>query len=180
MSALVNSRDASANVATRARIVLWRGDRLGKQRVAELAGVSRPTVDLWLRRYARDGVGGLVGRPRGAAREQVPASVRARIVALTRATPPAETGLSHWSSREMARYVSQTGGVSVSWHYVANVWRAEGLRPHRQGTFKLSSDPDFAARVADIVGLCLDPPSAAVVPCVDEKTQAQAQALDRH
>jgi transposase len=177
LAALVNSRDVPANVATRARIVLWRADGVGKKQVAELAGVSRPTVDLWLRRFESGGVDGLVDRPRGAPREQVPASVRARIVALTRATPPVETGLSHWSTREMARYVSRTGPVSVSWHYVANVWRAENLRPHRQGTFKISADPDFAEKVADIVGLYLDPPGGAVVLCVDEKTQVQA--LDR-
>ncbi|MDT3446283.1 MULTISPECIES: IS630 family transposase [unclassified Pseudofrankia] len=175
--ALVNSRDVVANVATRVRIVLRHADGLAKRRIVELAGVSRPTVDLWLRRYETDGVAGLVDRPRGAGCEQVPASVRARIVALTRATPPAETGLSHWSSRELATYVSRTGGVRVSWHYVAKVWRAEGLRPHRQGTFELSRDPEFATKVADIVGLYLDPPGGAVVLCVDEKTQVQA--LDR-
>nr|WP_225438890.1 IS630 family transposase [Candidatus Frankia nodulisporulans] len=177
LSALINSRDVPANVATRARIVLWHAERAPKARIAELAGVSRPTVDLWLRRYEQGGVGALVDRRRGAPREQVPAAVRARIVALTRTTPPAETGLSHWSTREMARYVSRVGGVSVSWHYVARVWREEGLRPHRQGTFTLSTDPDFAAKVADIVGLYLDLPGGAVVLCIDEKTQVQA--LDR-
>ena len=177
LAALINSRDVAANVATRARIVLWHADGLTKARIVELAGVSRPTVDLWLGRYETDGVAGLVDRPRGAGREQMPPLVRARIVALTRTTPPAETGLSHWSSRELARYVTRTAGVPVSWHYVAKVWRAERLQPHRQGTFKLSSDPEFADKVADIVGLYLDPPAAAVVLCVDEKTQVQA--LDR-
>ncbi|MCM3923529.1 IS630 family transposase [Frankia sp. AiPs1] len=177
LSALVNSREVPANVATRARIVLWHAEQTPKARIAELAGVSRPTVDLWLRRYEQGGAGALVDRQRGAPREQVPAAVRARIVALTRMTPPAETGLSHWSTREMARYVSHVGGVSVSWHYVARVWREEGLRPHRQGTFKLSADPAFAGKVADIIGLYLDPPGGAVVLCIDEKTQVQA--LDR-
>ncbi|MEX5637825.1 IS630 family transposase [Parafrankia sp. FMc2] len=177
LSALINSRDVPANVGTRARIVLWHAENTPKARIAQLAGVSRPTVDLWLSRYERDGVAGLVDRPRGAPREQVPAAVRARIVALTRTTPPAETGLSHWSTREMARYIGRTGPVPVSWHYVAKVWREEGLRPHQSGTFKLSRDPDFAIKVADIVGLYLDPPGGAVVLCVDEKTQVQA--LDR-
>ncbi|CUU59140.1 Transposase [Parafrankia irregularis] len=177
LSALINSRDVPANVGTRARIVLWHAENTPKARIAQLAGVSRPTVDLWLSRYERDGVAGLVDRPRGAPREQVPAAVRTRIVALTRTTPPAETGLSHWSSREMARYIGHTGPVPVSWHYVAKVWREEGLRPHQSGTFKLSRDPDFAVKVADIVGLYLEPPGGAVVLCIDEKTQVEA--LDR-
>jgi transposase len=67
--------------------------------------------------------------------------------------------------------------VYVSHHYVAKLWRETGLKPHRQGTFKLSKDPEFAAKVADVVGLYLDPPGGAVVLSIDEKTQIQA--LDR-
>jgi hypothetical protein len=78
----------------------------------------------------------------------VPVGVRARILALTRVAPPAETGLSHWSSRQMAAYVSRTEGVSASWHYVAKLWRDNDLRPHRQGTFKISRDPWFADKVS--------------------------------
>jgi transposase len=88
-----------------------------------------------------------------------------------------ETGLSHWSSRGLARFVTRTEGVSVSHFYVAKLWRENKLRPHRHGTFKLSRDPEFAEKVADIVGLYLDPPGGAVVLCIDEKTQIQA--LDR-
>lgn len=150
--------------------MLWHADGSPKKQIAPLAGVSRPTVDLWISRYEADGVSGLIDRPRGAPREQVPARIRARVLALTRASPPAQTGLSHWSSREMAKYVSRTTDVTISWHYVAKLWREEGLRPHRQDTFKLSRDPQFAGKVADIVGLHLDPPGAAVVLCVDEKT----------
>jgi hypothetical protein len=57
----------------------------------------------------------------------------------------------------MAAFIGRTEGVSVSYHYVAKLWREAGLRPHRQGTFKLSRDPAFAEKVADIVGLYLDP-----------------------
>ena len=98
-------------------------------------------------------------------------------MALTRTSPPAETGLSHWSSRELAAFIERTEGVYVSHHYVAKLWRETGLKPHRHGTFKLSKDPEFAAKVADVVGLYLDPPGGAVVLSIDEKTQIQA--LDR-
>jgi len=145
--------------------------------VGELAGVSLPTVDRWVQRYERFGLAGFEEHQRGGGREQVPARVRARILALTRSTPPADTGLSHWSSREMARYITRTEGMSVSWHYVAKLWRDNDLKPHRQGTFKLSRDPRFAEKVLDVVGLYLDPPAGAVVLSFDEKTQVQA--LDR-
>ncbi len=157
LAALVNSADVSATVATRARIVLWRAEGRPKKEIAALAGVSRPTVDLWLSRFAPEGCAGLLDRRRGAPREQVPAAIRARILALTRTSPPAETGLSHWSSREMAAFIKRTEGVYVSHHYVAKLWRETGLKPHRHGTFKLSKDPAFADKVADVVGLYLRP-----------------------
>ena len=78
------------------------------------------------------------------ARDQMSPRIRARILALTRTSPPAETGLSHWSSREMADYVRRTENTYVSHHYVAKLWRDNGLKPHRQGTFKVSRDPAFA------------------------------------
>jgi transposase len=177
LRAVVNSRDVPAVVATRARIVLWMAEGRRRMDVAELAGVSLPTVDRWVGRYAAAGLAGLGERKRGAPRRQVPAWVPARILALTRMTPPAATGLSHWSSRQMAAYLKRAEGVSVSWHYVATLWRDNGLKPHRQGTFKLSKDPAFAEKVADVVGLYLDPPGGAVVLSFDEKTQVQA--LDR-
>jgi transposase len=166
-----------ASVATRARIVVWMAEGRRRRDVAELAGVSLPTVDRWVDRYAERGVAGLDDDRRGAGRQQVPAWVRARVLALTGTTPPAETGLSHWSSREMAAHLKRAEGVSVSWHYVAKLWRDNDLKPHRQGTFKVSRDPRFAEKVADVVGLYLDPPGGAVVLSFDEKTQVQA--LDR-
>lgn len=177
LRAVLNSRDVPAVVATRARIVLWMGEGRRRKDVGELAGVSLPTVDRWVARYASDGLAGLEDGSHAAPREQVPGSVRGRILALTRMSPPAETGLSHWSSREMVAYLKRSEGVSVSWHYVANLWRDNGLQPHQQGTFKLSKDPRFAEKVADVIGLYLDPPGGAVVLSIDEKTQIQA--LDR-
>lgn len=131
----------------------------------------------WIARYRRHGVDGLcdyvsTGRP-----PEVSAEVRARILALTRQSPPEKTGLSHWSSREMARYLAQEMAISVWHNFVAALWREHGLQPHRQGTFKLSTDPDFEEKVIDVVGLYLDPPMDAVVLSIDEKTQIQA--LDR-
>ena len=146
-----------------------------KQEVAALAGVSRPTVDLWLDRYRAEGIAGLLDRPRGAPREQVPAAVRARILAATRISPPVETGLSHWSSREMAAFIIRTDGVYVSHHYVAKLWRENGVKPQRQGPCKVSGDPAFVEKVADVVGLYLCPPGGAVVLSLDEKPRSRSR-----
>jgi transposase len=77
----------------------------------------------------------------------------------------------------MAKYLKRYEGISVSHNFVSVLWRENGIQPHRQGTFKLSKDPNFAVKVADIVALYLDPPAGAVVLSMDEKTQVQA--LDR-
>lgn len=177
LRALINGRDVSAALATRARIVLWHAEGRARKDIGPLAGVSLPTVDRWVNRYAERGVAGLEHEKPGGGRIQVPPEVRARVVALSRATPPQGTGLSHWSCRLLAEHLRRAEGISLSWHYIAGVWREEGLASHRSGTFKLSKDPAFAEKVADVVGLYLDPPGGAVVLSIDEKTQIQA--LDR-
>jgi hypothetical protein len=77
----------------------------------------------------------------------------------------------------MARHLKRHEGIDISHNFVCVLWRENGLQPHRQGTFKLSRDPQFAVKVADIVALYLDSPQGAVALSVDEKTQIQA--LDR-
>ena len=125
--------DVPATVGGRARIVLWHAEKRPMIEIAAMAGVPRPTVDVWLARYAADGIAGLPDRKRGAGREQVPGRIRARILAATRSAPP--QGLSHWSSREMVKFIARTEKVTVSHHYVAKLWRATGLKPQRQGTW---------------------------------------------
>lgn len=177
LRALAASRDVPADVALRARVVLWAAEGRRRKDIAELAGVVPVTVDRYKDRYLKRGIAGLESRRPGGGKPQVPPQTRGRVIALTRMSPPVETGLSHWSTRTLADYLRRREGLSVSWHYIARVWREEGLRPHRSGTFKISRDPDFAEKVADVVGLYLDPPGGAVVLSIDEKTQIQA--LDR-
>ena len=87
-------------------------------------------------------------------------------MALTCGAPPGEA--THWTGRAMAAAVDS--GLSS----VQRIWRAHRLQPHRLRTFKRSNDPDFAAKLSDIVGLYMDPPAHAVVLSIDEKTQIQA------
>ena len=65
--------------------------------------------------------------------------------------------------------------LGLSQSMVLRVWRAFGLAPHKQDSWKLAKDPLFVEKVRDVVGLYLDPPERAVVLCVDEKTQIQAR-----
>jgi len=177
LESLIRRDGYDGSVSARARIVLWRAEGHSAPKIARMARTTKPTVYKWIARYEQYGVDGLSDRFSTGRPPEISAEVRARILAVTRQSPPEKTGLSHWSSREMARYLKQEMGISVSHNFVAALWRDHDLQPHRQGTFKLSTDPDFEEKVVDVVGLYLDPPMDAVVLSIDEKTQIQA--LDR-
>jgi transposase len=126
-------------------------------------------VTKWRIRFAEQRLDGLLdeprpGRPRTISDEQVD-----QVIVKTLETTPKDA--THWSTRSMAKEVGLTQNA------VLRIWHAFGLQPHRQDTFKLSSDPQFVEKVHDVVGLYLNPPERAVVLCVDEKSQIQA--LDR-
>ena len=162
------------SVSARAQMVLWRVDGHSAAEIAAMAGTTKPTVYLWTRRFEQGGLAALESRVSTGRPRSVSVETRARIVALTKLGPPESTGLTHWSSYEMAKYLKRHEGIAVSHNFVSELWLEHGLQPHRQGTFKVSKDPDFAAKVVDIVGLYVDPPGGAVVLSVDEKTQVQA------
>ncbi len=140
------------------------------QRVAQSLGVSRPTVWRWQQRFAEAGVEGLLrDRTRKPGKTPIAADKAARVVALTCTQPPHQA--THWTGRAMAK------AAGIALRSMQRIWQAHQLQPHRLRTFKRSRDPAFATKLADIVGLYLDPPAHAVVLSLDEKSQIQA--LDR-
>jgi transposase len=156
-------------LAQRSRIVLAAAEGLKNTEISERLAVDQKTVTKWRSRFARDRLCGLVDEPRpGKPRTISDAQVEEVIVKTLESTPRDAT---HWSTRSMA---SEAG---LSQTAVSRIWRAFGLQPHRQDSWKLSKDPQFVAKVRDVVGLYLDPPERAVVLCVDEKSQIQA--IDR-
>ena len=177
LQAAVGSGSYDGSVSARAQMVLWYDEGYRKVEIVTMSGASRPTVDKWLARYERFGLEGLVSMTSPGGPRQIPEEIRAKVVALTRMTPPSTLGISHWSSTEMARYIKKTEGVHVSQTWVSRLWRENGVQPWRQGTFKISKDPDFEDKVRDVVGLYLDPPEGEVVVSVDAKSGIQA--LDR-
>lgn len=154
-----------AGQAERARVVLAVAGGAGTSETARLVGVSRPTVIKWRDRFAAMGLSGLDDEPRGGRPKTVD---DAAIIAATLEPPPAKLGVTHWSSRLLGRYLG-IGDATV-----ARAWRKYGIKPWRRETFKFSTDPELEAKVHDVVGLYLNPPTNAVVLCVDEKSQIQA------
>jgi transposase len=171
--ARIGTSEYDGSVEARAKLVLWYDEGHSKSEIARMAGTTPPTVDKWLKRYQQFGVEGLVNRTSPGSPLQIPPQIRARVLALTRETPPEQLGISRWTSPQMTRYIKLTEGVYVSQTWVSRLWRDHGLQPWRQGTFKISTDPDFEDKVRDVVGLYLDPPDGEAVLSVDVKSQVQ-------
>ena len=170
LGAIIDDRNRPLKHIQRARIVLLSAARLPVLQVANRAGVSRPAVWRWQRRYAEAGVEGLLrDKTRPPGKKPVPAATVAKVLALTGKEPPGET--THWTGRAMAKT------VGLSLRTVQRIWQANRLQPHRVRTFKRSTDPAFAEKIEDIVGLYMHPPAHTVVLSIDEKSQIQA--LDR-
>jgi transposase len=156
-------------LALRSRIVLGAADGERSVDIAARLGCTDSTVGKWRVRFAERRLDGLHDEPRPGKPRTISDDDVERVVVKTLESMP--TNATHWSTRSMA----QATGMSQT--AVSKIWRAFGLKPHRVEDFKLSPDPLFIDKVRDIVGLYLNPPDAAVVLCVDEKTQVQA--LDR-
>jgi len=170
LDAIVADRNSPQKHVWRARIVLLTAAGVGTAEIMRTAGVSKTAVWRWQERFMEEGVDGLLrDKTRPSRIPPLGTAIIERVVTLTQSDPPGET--THWTAEAMARVV----GISVS--SVQRIWRSHGLQPHRIRQFKLSTDPQFAAKVRDIVGLYVDPPAHAIVLSVDEKSQIQA--LDR-
>jgi transposase len=161
-------RKSSQALALRSRIVLRCADGLANGQVAAELGCSMPTVGKWRARFLAERLDGLVDEDRpGRPSTITAAQVEDVIVATLEETPKNAT---HWSRKKMAK----RSGLSES--TIGRIWKAFGLKPHREDGFKMSNDPLFVDKVYDVVGLYLNPPEAAVVYSVDEKSQVQALA----
>jgi transposase len=171
LEAIVADRNSPQKHVWRAQIILATADGCGTAAVMRRAGVAKPSVWRWQERFMAEGVDGLLHDKTRPAR--IPPLTKAVVEAVVTRTldqaPPDQA--THWTAPAMAKAC----GLSAS--SVQRIWRSHGLRPHQLRRFKLSTDPKFAEKVEDIVGLYVDPPAHAVVLSIDEKSQIQA--LDR-
>jgi putative transposase len=167
LESYARSRSLPSGLANRVRIVLLAAEGVTNKDIAARLDLSLPTVGKWRKRFLEHGLPGLhdelrPGRPRTFDDEQV-----AQLLLKTIETQPKD-GSNRWSCRTMA---AETG---IPKSTVQRVWSNFGVKPHRRRHFKLSTDPFFVEKVRDIVGLYLDPPTEALVLCVDEKSECQA------
>ncbi|MCR4391718.1 MAG: IS630 family transposase, partial [Candidatus Acetothermia bacterium] len=166
--ALANPRTAPFRQVQRARLILLAAGGATNTQISQEVDLSRSMVARWRERFVRHRLDGLTDQPRPGRPRVYAEADRLRVVeAACNGRPPS----TQWSVRSLAK------ATGVGRDTVHKILREHKLKPHRIGTFSHSPDPDFVAKVVDVVGLYLDPPENAVVVCVDEKTQVQA--LDR-
>ncbi len=167
LSSYAGGRSIAKRLVERSEIVLLAAQ--GKQdiEIASALDIRRQTAARWRKRFLQLGIAGL---EKDASRPGRPPSVDADMI-LRKTTQEKPENATHWSTRTMAR------AVGVSQASVRRVWRSHGVKPHLLETFKVSSDPQFAEKLEDIIGLYVNPPQHGIVLSVDEKSQIQA--LDR-
>ena len=171
LAALVADRNSPQKHVWRAQIVLLSADRLGTVAIMRRTGQGQGQ---------RLALAGALPRGRGrrAVARQDPAVAHSHG---WRAIWSSGWSPARWSRRRARRPIGRCARwpreIGISPASVQRIWVAHGLQPHRVRTFKLSTDPAFAAKLRDVVGLYVDPPAHAVVLSIDEKSQIQA--LDR-
>lgn len=151
----------------RARVILELAEGLSNEEVAERWHTRTATVSKWRGRFARSRLSGLEDAPRTGKPAIYDEATRERILGALDETPP--KGYARWNGRLLARRLKD-----VSRHQIWRVLREQGISLERRRSWCISTDPYFAQKAADVVGLYLDPPENAVVLCVDEKPHIQA------
>lgn len=163
----IRSGTTEHRMVERAKIILMAADKIPTQRIARRLKTRPARVSKWRTRFARRGIEGL----RDATREGAPCrygkDTERRILAVLDETPP--KGYSSWAGSLVAQRLGD-----VSKHQVWRVLKRHDIHLQRRHSWCISTDPQFAAKAADIVGLYLHPPENAVVLCVDEKPSIQA------
>ena len=162
LEAIIADRSAPQKHVWRANIILATADGCGTAEIMRRSGKSKPVVWRWQARFMAEGVEGLTrDKTRKPGKPPLPTDTVQRVVNLTLGPSPGDA--THWTGRMLAK------AAGVSLRSVQRILEAHQLAPHRIRTFKLSTDPKFAEKLKDVVGLYVDPPAHAVVLSVDEK-----------
>ena len=166
LMSLARSRTEEARLVERAKIVLGCLDGKRNDEVGRELGVRPNTVGLWRKRFAAQGLAGLRDRARPGKAPKYGAELRLRVLRQLELPPP--KGSASWDGGSLA------AALGVSDDAVWRVLRKDGVQLRRHRSWCVSTDPEFAAKAADIIGLYLSPPENALVLSIDEKPTIQA------
>lgn len=163
----VRAGTTEKRLAERAQIVLAAAAGESTTGIARRMNTRPARVSKWRTRFAQEGIDGLFDALRQGRPAQYGRETERRILSLLDEKPP--KGYARWNGPLVCKHL---GDVSVD--QVWRVLRRHGIHLERRRSWCVSTDPEFACKAADVVGLYLDPPENAVVLCVDEKPSIQA------
>lgn len=162
----VRSSTTEQRLVLRARIVLLADEGMGTNAIATQLETRPATVTKWRVRFARLGMDGLNDAPRPGKPHRYQPDDEKRVLRML--DEPAPSGYAQWNGPLLAK------AANLSTAFVWRVLRSHGIQLQRRRSWCISTDPEFAQKAADVVGLYLDPPENALVLCVDEKPHIQA------
>ena len=169
LESLIRKSTATQAQVLRAKIALECKDGKTNGQIASEVGTTEKTVSKWRLRFSKYGVGTLSDAPRSGAPRTISDEMVMKVIETTlNETPDNET---HWSTYSLAEKLAMCQNA------IFRIWRTFELKPHIVQYFNISTDPEFTEKTRDVVGLELNPRDAALVLCLDEKTQTEA--LDR-
>src|SRR5579863_7364028 len=163
----VRAGTTEQRLAERAQIVLWASQGQSTVQIAHSLRTRPARVSKWRQRFARHRLEGLQDGPRSGKPRRYDSNTEKRLLKQLDQPPPA--GHSTWTGHLLAQAL---GDVSED-----QVWRAlrqHGISLRRRRSWCISTNPAFAPKAADIIGLYLQPPENALVLAVDEKPSIQA------
>jgi transposase len=167
MEALLEDGHIKHKYAVRLQTVINKAKGFSTNNIALFLGININTVCKHIRRYNNGGIQALLrDKTRKPGTKPISDEVKNRLVQFASQNKPENE--THWSTRELSKR------FGISHTAVNKILNEYGLKPHLVKTFKFSTDKDFESKLADIIGLYLDPPENSIVFCVDEKSQIQA------
>jgi transposase len=167
LEAWARATSIERRLVERAKIVLLAAEGLASRAIGRALGCRHHTVSKWRVRFAQDRLAGLGDAPRSGKPRTYGADADRRVLALLDRPPP--KGFARWTATLLARELGDISDQHI-WRFL----RAQGIDLAGRKSWCLSTDPEFVAKAADIVGLYLDPPENAIVLAVDEKPAIQA------
>jgi transposase len=163
---LVNADKTPQRTAMRARIILLCSQGKPAQQIAKQLNVRPNTVIDRRKEFEIRRLKSLEDRPRSGKPRIYTDEFRNQVLQ-TLEQPPAP-GMASWDGVELAKRLNASPDA------VWRVLRKEGVQLSRRRSWCVSTDPEFSAKAADIIGLYLNPPQKALVISVDEKPSIQA------
>jgi len=167
LQAIVRRATSTRRDIFRAQIILDAADGLSNQAIATKHKTRPATVSKWRSRFLAGRLAGLGDAPRSGKPVRYDVGTERRILRQRDGPPPA--GYARWNGALLAAALQD-----ISDHQIWRVLRKHGISLQRRRSWCVSTDPCFAQKAADVVGLYLNPPENAIVLSVDEKPHIQA------